>query len=108
MEKNILITGGAGYIGSHTVLQLLLGGFRAVVVDNLDNSSEVAIDRVRELADEFGNNLVFHKVITLLFFFFQLFLFLFFVPTLGVGELLRQIEIFDRLLGFLFVSDFKI
>ncbi|XP_061374113.1 UDP-glucose 4-epimerase GEPI48-like [Gastrolobium bilobum] len=60
--KTVLVTGGAGYIGSHTVLQLLLGGFKAVVVDNLDNSSEVAINRVRELAGEFGNNLSFHKV----------------------------------------------
>ncbi|KAF8379707.1 hypothetical protein HHK36_029152 [Tetracentron sinense] len=62
MEKNILVTGGAGYIGSHTVLQLLLGGFRAFVIDNLDNSSEIAIKRVSELAGEFGKNLVFHQV----------------------------------------------
>ncbi|CAL9030408.1 unnamed protein product [Prunus brigantina] len=62
MAKTILVTGGAGYIGSHTVLQLLLGGFKTVVVDNLDNSSEVAVDRVRELAREFGKNLSFHKV----------------------------------------------
>ncbi|KAJ9706197.1 hypothetical protein PVL29_001648 [Vitis rotundifolia] len=62
MAQSILVTGGAGYIGSHTVLQLLLGGFRAVVVDNLDNSSEIAIHRVKELAAEFGDNLVFHKL----------------------------------------------
>ncbi|WVZ09292.1 hypothetical protein V8G54_013822 [Vigna mungo] len=62
LKRTVLVTGGAGYIGSHTVLQLLLGGFATVVVDNLDNSSEVAIRRVRELAGEFGNNLSFHKV----------------------------------------------
>ncbi|KAI4315536.1 hypothetical protein L6164_028334 [Bauhinia variegata] len=62
VTKTVLVTGGAGYIGSHTVLQLLLGGFKAVVVDNLDNSSEIAIHRVKELAGEFGNNLSFHKV----------------------------------------------
>jgi len=62
-NKTVLVTGGAGYIGSHTVLQLLLGGFKTVVVDNLDNSSEVAIHRVKELAAEFGNNLSFHKVL---------------------------------------------
>ncbi|GMH28838.1 hypothetical protein Nepgr_030681 [Nepenthes gracilis] len=61
MAKSILVTGGAGYIGSHTTLQLLLGGFKVVVVDNLDNSSEVALQRVKELAGEFGGNLVFHK-----------------------------------------------
>lgn len=62
MSKNILVTGGAGYIGSHTVLQLLLGGYRAVVVDNLDNSSDVAIKRVQELAGEYARNLVFHRM----------------------------------------------
>ncbi|CAN6542899.1 unnamed protein product [Malus baccata var. baccata] len=62
MAKCILVTGGAGYIGSHTVLQLLLGGFKTIVVDNLDNSSEVAINRIRELAREFSKNLSFHKM----------------------------------------------
>ncbi|CAN6478865.1 unnamed protein product [Victoria cruziana] len=62
MDKNILVTGGAGYIGSHTVLQLLLGGFKVVVVDNLDNSSETAISRVAELAGEFSRNVTFHKL----------------------------------------------
>ena len=61
--RTILVTGGAGYIGSHTVLQLLQQGFRVVVVDNLDNASEVALVRVAELAGHNGaNNLVFHKV----------------------------------------------
>ncbi|KAE9606534.1 hypothetical protein Lal_00013996 [Lupinus albus] len=59
--KTVLVTGGAGYIGTHTVLQLLLADFKTVVVDNFDNSSDVAIRRVKELAGEFGNNLSFHK-----------------------------------------------
>lgn len=67
MSLNILVTGGAGYIGSHTVLQLLLSGYRAVVVDNLDNSSSVAISRVKELAGKHGSNLEFCKVLLLLF-----------------------------------------
>jgi hypothetical protein len=62
MAKSILVTGGAGYIGSHTVLQLLLGGFKTVVVDNLDNSSPVALDRVKRLAGDLGGNLSFHQV----------------------------------------------
>lgn len=59
--NNILVTGGAGYIGSHTTLQLLQGGYSVHVVDNLDNASVVALDRVRELAGEQGQNLTFHQ-----------------------------------------------
>ncbi|XP_073006800.1 UDP-glucose 4-epimerase 1-like [Typha latifolia] len=62
MSESILVTGGAGYIGSHTVLQLLLSGFRVVVVDNLNNSAAVAIKRVSELAGEFGKNLSFQQI----------------------------------------------
>ncbi|KAI7989341.1 hypothetical protein LOK49_LG13G01004 [Camellia lanceoleosa] len=62
MSQNILVTGGAGYIGSHTVLQLLLGGYKTVVIDSLDNSSNIAINRVKELAGEFGSHLSFHKM----------------------------------------------
>ncbi|WP_138414074.1 UDP-glucose 4-epimerase GalE [Sinomonas gamaensis] len=46
----ILVTGGTGYIGSHTVLTLLEAGHDVVVVDNLSNSSEEALRRVGELA----------------------------------------------------------
>lgn len=59
--KWILVTGGAGYIGSHTVLQLLNEGYCVVIIDNLDNSCEEAVNRVRKLAGEFGANLKFYK-----------------------------------------------
>ena len=45
----ILVTGGAGYIGSHTVLQLLEAGNQVIVLDNLCNSSKEALKRVQEL-----------------------------------------------------------
>ena len=45
----ILVTGGAGFIGSHTCGELLNAGYEIVVVDNLYNSSEKSLDRVREL-----------------------------------------------------------
>ena len=45
----ILVTGGAGYIGSHTCTELLNAGHDIVVVDNLSNSCEKAIDAVKEI-----------------------------------------------------------
>ncbi|HSH70970.1 MAG TPA: UDP-glucose 4-epimerase GalE [Deferrisomatales bacterium] len=55
----ILVTGGAGYIGSHTCVELLAAGHQLVVVDNLSNSKEEAIRRVRELAP---GTLEFHPI----------------------------------------------
>ena len=56
--KTILVTGGAGYIGSHTCLELLNTGFELVVVDNLCNSSVESLDRVQDIT---GRSLVFHQ-----------------------------------------------
>ena len=56
---NIMVTGGAGYIGSHTCLELLQNGYDVVVVDNLSNSKEEAVLRVQELT---GKKITFHKV----------------------------------------------
>lgn len=47
----ILLTGGAGYIGSHTVLELMGQGHEVCVVDNFSNSSPLALDRIRRLAN---------------------------------------------------------
>ena len=55
----ILVTGGAGYIGSHTCLELLNQGHEVVVADNLCNSCEEALNRVKELT---GKDLTFYKV----------------------------------------------
>lgn len=49
---NILVTGGAGYIGSHTCLELLKSGHGVVVIDNLYNSKKEALRRVEKLADK--------------------------------------------------------
>ncbi len=55
----ILVTGGAGYIGSHTCVELLAAGHEVAVVDNLANSKEEALRRVRAIA---GRDLAFFKV----------------------------------------------
>lgn len=48
-DETILVTGGAGFIGTHTVVQLLFAGFRVFIFDNLDNAVMEAVDRVRDL-----------------------------------------------------------
>lgn len=48
-ETTILVTGGAGYIGSHTTLLLLQANYRVVVLDNLSNSKPIALQRVAQL-----------------------------------------------------------
>ena len=58
----VLVTGGAGYIGSHTCVQLLEAGYEIVVLDNLSNSKMEAVKRIRELA---GKDFDFIKGISL-------------------------------------------
>ena len=46
---SILITGGAGYIGSHTCIEMLDAGYDVAVIDNLDNSSSESLKRVESI-----------------------------------------------------------
>ncbi len=55
---NVLVTGGAGYIGSHTCVELLGSGYGVIVIDNLCNSNSKALDRVQELT---GKSLKFYE-----------------------------------------------
>ncbi len=55
----ILITGGAGYIGSHTAVVLLEAGYSLVLIDNFYNSQPMVLDRIREIS---GKNFSFHEM----------------------------------------------
>ena len=55
---NVLVTGGAGYIGSHTCVELLEKGYGVVVVDNLVNSNAKSLERVQQIA---GKDLAFYQ-----------------------------------------------
>ncbi len=57
--KRILVTGGAGFIGSHTLIELQQAGYEVVVVDNLDNSSETSLRRVQDITQK---PVAFYKV----------------------------------------------
>jgi len=50
--KQILVTGGAGYIGSHTVVELIASGYKPIVIDNFSNSKPSVLDRLRRITDE--------------------------------------------------------
>jgi UDP-glucose 4-epimerase len=54
----ILVTGGAGYIGSHTCVELLDAGYEVVILDNLYNSSKKAVDRIEEIT---GKKVTFYE-----------------------------------------------
>ena len=54
----ILVTGGTGYIGSHTVVELLNNGYEVVIVDNLSNSSRDVVDKIKEIT---GKEVTFYK-----------------------------------------------
>ena len=55
---NVLVTGGAGYIGSHTCVELLQAGYGVIVIDNLCNSNPKSLERVQELT---GKELTFYQ-----------------------------------------------
>jgi len=49
MKKTILVTGGTGYIGSHTAVELIEQGFDVIIIDNLYNSEAVVVDRIQKI-----------------------------------------------------------
>jgi UDP-glucose 4-epimerase len=61
MKETVLISGGAGYIGSHTIVELIGAGYDAVIVDNLSNSEKAAVEGVRQIT---GVDVPFEQVDT--------------------------------------------
>ena len=59
MNKKIIVTGGLGYIGSHTTIELIQNNFQVVVFDDLSNSSQKTIDRIETIT---GEKIIFEKV----------------------------------------------
>ncbi len=60
--KTIMVTGGTGFIGSHTVVELLEKGYKAVIVDDLSNSSKIVLDRISEIVGaDVARNMTFHE-----------------------------------------------
>lgn len=59
MDKHILVTGGTGFIGSHTVLELLENNYRVTVIDNLSNSKKEALQRAESIT---GKSVDFYKI----------------------------------------------
>ncbi len=57
--KRILVTGGAGYIGSHTVVELINAGYEPIIVDDLSNSKEEVINRIEKIT---GKRPIFYRV----------------------------------------------
>ena len=55
---SVLVTGGAGYIGSHTCIEMLNAGYDVIVIDNLDNSSSESLERVKKIT---GKELRFYE-----------------------------------------------
>jgi UDP-glucose 4-epimerase len=51
IKMRVLVTGGAGYIGSHTCVELLNAGYKVFVIDNLSNGHEAALERVRSITN---------------------------------------------------------
>jgi len=57
--KNILVTGGTGFIGSHTCVELLDNGYNVVIIDNLINSKKNVVDKIKQITN---NNIIFYEI----------------------------------------------
>ena len=56
MNKRVLVTGGCGYIGSHTCVELAEAGYEPIIVDNLSNSEKIALEGVEKILGRKSNS----------------------------------------------------
>ena len=56
--KNILVTGGTGFIGSHTVVELVASGYNPVIVDNFSNSNPSVLDKLAQIT---GRDITYYE-----------------------------------------------
>ena len=59
MDKIVIVTGGAGYIGSHTVVELFLAGYKPIIIDDFRNSKPWILDRIAQIV---GKEITTHTV----------------------------------------------
>ncbi|CAG8579333.1 269_t:CDS:2 [Paraglomus brasilianum] len=89
-DSYVLVTGGAGYIGSHTVLELLKDGYKVVVVDNFVNSCEESLVRIQKLAKQplkfHHANVLDEQTLTAVFEKYKIWAVLHFAALKAVGE----------------------
>ena len=53
MKEKVLVTGGAGFIGSHTCCLLLEAGYEVVIIDNFSNSNVTVLDKIKEISGNY-------------------------------------------------------
>ncbi|RHZ90086.1 hypothetical protein Glove_8g44 [Diversispora epigaea] len=89
-ERHVLVTGGAGYIGSHTVVELLKDGYNVIVVDNLTNACEESLVRIQKLSNRplkfYHANILDEKILTEIFEKYNIWGVLHFAALKAVGE----------------------
>ena len=59
IKMSVLVTGGTGYIGSHTVVELLSAGEKVIIIDNFSNSKPEVLDKIKEITKK---DVTFYKI----------------------------------------------
>ena len=98
--KNILVTGGAGYIGSHTVVELLNHEYNVIIVDNFSNSSPTVIERIKQITAKspvvYNCDILDKDALTLIFAQHQIDAVIHFAALKAVGESVKKPELYYK------------